>query len=79
MFIKRKKTESRPGVVRSEGRLLMLFRSGDVSQDSLISLESTEREDLHIEDQRIVRNAMLEGEYHNARALLAFQNNKRFC
>ena len=79
MLTKKKKTESNLSEARPESRLLRLFRSSDAFQGSLISIENTDREGLHIEDQKTIRNAMLESEYQNAKALLAFQSNKRFC
>ena len=77
MFPKRKKIESNSGVTKPENRLLRLFRSGDVFQGSLINLENTDQDNIRVEDQKMIRNAMLEVEYQRTRALMAFQNNKR--
>ena len=78
MFIRKKKAGSNSGVMKPENRLLRLFRSNDVFQGSLVSLENTDREDAYSADQKMIRNAMLEVEYQSAKALLAFQNNQRF-
>lgn len=78
MFIRKKKVEGSLGVMKSENRLLRLFRSSDVLQGSLISPENADREDAYGEDQKMIRNAMLEMEYQRGKALLAFQNNQRF-
>lgn len=78
MFTRKKKIGSNSGVMKQENRLLRLFRSNDVSQGSLISLENTDREDAYSADQKVIRNAMLAMEYQNARARLAFEENQRF-
>jgi hypothetical protein len=78
VFTRKKKVGSNSGVVKPENRLLRLLRSNDVLQGSLVSLENTDREDAYSEDQKTIRNAMLEAEYQNAKALLAFQRNERF-
>ena len=78
MFTKKKKMKSNSGMMKPENRLLRLFRSGDVFQGSLISLENIDQDNVPVEDQKMIRSTMLEVEYQRARALLAFQNNKRF-
>ena len=78
MFTRKEKTESNSGRVRPGNRLLRLFRSSDVFQGSLVCLENTDREDACSEDQKMIKNAMLEIEYESARAVLAFQNTQRF-
>lgn len=78
MFTKDKKVESKVNGWKTKNRLLRLFRSNDVSSGSLVSLESTDREDINGGNPKAIGNAMLEAEYQNARALLAFQKNERF-
>ena len=78
MLTRKKSMESNPDATRPESRLLRLFRPSDVFQGSLVSTEDRDREDFHVEDQKMIRNAILDIEYRNAKALLAFQNNKRF-
>lgn len=77
MFTKQKKVESNL-TVKPKNRLLRLFRSNDVFPGSLITLESTGREDAYSVNAKTIGNAMLEAEYQNAQALLAFQKNERF-
>jgi len=78
VFTRKKKMESNLGVVKTENRLLRLFRPNDVFQGSLTSLESTDREDASNVDYKMIKNAVLEIEYQRALALQAFQNNQRF-
>ena len=75
MSLKRKKVEIEAR--RPKNRFLRLFRT-NAFQGSLVSLESTDREDAYNKDPVTIRNAMLEAEYQNAKALLAFQKNERF-
>jgi len=78
VFTKTKKVESKvKGGKRGNG-LLRLFRSNDISQGSLVTLESTGREDAYNADPKTIGNAMVEAEYQNAKALLAFQKSERF-
>lgn len=78
MFARKKKVEGGLGAVRPENRLLRLFRSSDVFQGSLVSLEGIDREDAYSGDPKMIRNAMLEVEYQSAKALQAFRNSSRF-
>jgi len=78
MFPKKKKTGSSSTAIKPENRLLRLLRPDTDFQASLISLERTDLEDACSEEQKMIRNAMLEAEYKKAKALLAFQNNQRF-
>jgi hypothetical protein len=57
---------------------LRLFSSNSMTRGSLVSLESTDREDAHGFDPIVIRYAALEADYENARALLTFQKNERF-
>ena len=78
MFTKEKKVESKLKVRKSKNLLIRLFRSNEVSPSSLVTLESKDREDAYCVNPRTIGNAMLEAEYQNAKALLAFQKNERF-
>jgi len=79
MFTRRKKAGSNSTLTKPENRFLRLLRSDTGFQASLTGLERTDREDACSEDQKVIGNAMLETEYKKARALLAYQNNHRFC
>ena len=78
MLTRKKSMETNRDTTKPESRLLRLFGSSDVFQGSFVSIEARDREVAHVEDQKRIRNVMLESEYQNAKALLAFQNNKRF-
>ncbi len=78
MFTRRKNVGSNIGAARPKNRLLRLLRSSDVFQGSLTSPENTDREDAYSVDPRIIGNATREFEHQNAKALLAFQDSRRF-
>ncbi len=78
MFTRKKKVEGNLGTVKPENRLLRLFRSNDASQSSRIGLERTDREDTFSDNQKMIGNAMLEAQYQSGKALLTFENNRRF-
>ena len=78
MFAKTKKVESKVKGWKPRNRLLRLFRFNAIPPGSLVTLESADREDAHSVNPKAIGNAMLEAEYQNAKALLAFQKNERF-
>ncbi len=76
MFTRKKTVESESRKTRN--LLLRLFSSNDTARGSLVSLESTDEEDSYRVNPITMRYALLEADYQNARALLAFQKNERF-
>ena len=79
MLARKKKTGSNSSVVKPLNRLLRLFRSTADSHASNVSLGSTEQDDACSEDQKMIKDVMLEVEYMKARAVTAMQRRLDFC
>jgi len=77
-MFKNGKTGSKLGVGESEKRKLRMLRSDQAFQASLISVEGIDQENVCEGSRKDIRTAMLEAEYKKAKALVAFQNNRRF-
>lgn len=76
MFTKEKNAESEAR--KPKNLLLRLLSSNDITRGSLVSLETADRKDVYKFNPITMRYALLEADYQNARALLAFQKNERF-
>jgi hypothetical protein len=76
VLTKTKKAESE--AKKPKNLILRLFRPNYAPKGSLVSFESTDGQDACIEISKTIRNAMLETDYQNAKALLAFQRSERF-
>jgi len=77
-MFKNKKIGSSQGVAASEKRKLRMLRSDQTFQISLTSVEGIDQENVCEGFRKDVRTAMLEAEHKKAKALVAFQNNRRF-
>lgn len=78
-MFKNKKIGSNPEVGESEKHKLRVLRSDQALQASLISVEEIDQENVCHDSRKDIRIAMLEAEHKKATALVAFQNNRRFC
>ena len=78
-MFKNRKIGSSLGVGESERRKLRVFRSDQPFQASLLSVEEADHENVCEDSRKDFRTAMLEAEHKKAKALMAFQNNRRFC
>jgi hypothetical protein len=76
---KNRKIGSKLGVEEPEKCKLRMLRSDQALQASLISVEGIDQENVCESSRKEIRTAMLEAEYKKAKALMAFQNNRRFC
>jgi hypothetical protein len=77
-MFKNGKIGSKLGVGESEKGKLEMLRSDQAFKDSLISVEGMDQENVCEGSRKDIRTAMLEAEYKKAKALMAFQNNRRF-
>jgi len=78
-MLKKTKIGSSRGIGELEERKLRMLRLGQAVQASLINVEKTDRENVCEDSRKDLRTAMLEAERKKAEALVAFQNNRRFC
>lgn len=78
-MFKNKKIGSSQGIEELKKRKLRILRSGQAFQASLVSVEGIDQENVWEDSRKDIRTAMLEAEYKKAKALVAFQNNLRFC
>jgi hypothetical protein len=77
-MFKNRKIGRKLGVGESEKFKLRMLRSDQALQASLISVEGIDQENACESSRKEIRTAMLEAEYKKAKALMAFQNNRRF-
>jgi hypothetical protein len=77
-MFKNGKIGSKLGVAKSEKRKLRMLRSDQAFQASLVSVAEIDQENVCEGSQKDIRTSMLEAEYKKAKALMAFQNNRRF-
>jgi hypothetical protein len=78
-MFKNGKVGSKLGVGESEKGKLRMLRSDQASQASPISVEGMEQENVCEGSRKDIGTAMLEAECKKAKALVACQNNRRFC
>lgn len=79
MFAHRKKVGNVPDAVKLTERLIRLLRSDAGFQASPINPESAHQEEAYDEHQGEIVNAMLEGEYQKAKAIVAMHQHRGFC
>jgi len=77
-MFKNRKIGRKLGVGESEKFKLRMLRSDNAFHASPVRTETTHQEGVCGDSQKTIRDAMLEAEYKKAKALMAFQNNRRF-
>jgi len=78
MFKNKSKIKSGLTIGKAEKSPLRLFRSDIAFQLSPSSLEGIHHEDVYVDDQKEITNAMLIAEQNKAKAIMAMQKN-RYC
>ena len=77
-MFKNRKIGSSLEVGKSEKPKLRMLRSYQASQASLFNVEGADQENVCEDSRKDFGTAMLEAEYKKAKAIMAFQNNRRF-
>jgi hypothetical protein len=77
-MFKNKKIGSNQRIGKLEKRKLRMLRSDQALQALPVSVEGADQESVCEDSQKEIRTAMLEADYQKAKALMAFQNNRRY-